>query len=80
MGAAVKATLMSVPQSVKWLNLLGPVPCLIVINLLESHYLGTPITNDRDSDIKRLQCIFKTSEAILRFYSCGNSCEAVTQC
>lgn len=46
-----------------------PLHCLIVINLLESHYLGTPITNDCDAEAVKAGFIFKTSEVILYIHS-----------
>lgn len=39
-----------------------PPHCLIVINLLESHYLGTLIIDDCDSEAGKAGYIFKTSE------------------
>lgn len=67
-GAAVKAIVMSIPWSVKWLNLPWPLHCLIVINLLESHYLGTVITDDCDSEAVKAGYIFKTFEEMLYIF------------
>lgn len=50
-----------------------PIHCLIVINLLESHYLGKPITDDCEPkavrNIKKEGYIFQTSEVIRCIYS-----------
>lgn len=68
-GAAVKANSDVYPLVCEMAQSPRPLHCLIVINLLESHYLGPLITGDCDSEAVRAICILETSQEILYIYS-----------